>query len=235
MPRYYSTNSPADSEWARRHFEAIKRTDATGLPRYKGKIMRAPPRRGGAGITTVARRAAVSNNPALLYPRRGMDSRRRSYQYPSSHLPPQRSILVPRRGIKGFFKKVGRIAKKVAKPVHKVSHAISGLAHNFLGDIKDPRVQGALQALSSVDHVSGAIQHAGGRKALKEQAKDAATAQVGEALRRMATRQSNLRSELSGARDAAIARAKQTPDHLGSLVGYGKRKPRSRPRKYRKY
>lgn len=182
--------------------------------------------RRGNGIVTVARRAAVSNNPALLYPRRGRDTRRASCQFPSSHLPPQRSIMVPRRGVKGFFKKVGRVAKKIAKPVHKVTHTLSGIAKDLLKDVPDPRVQGALKALETVDAVSGGISSVGGRKELAKQAREQLMKKGGRAARRIATGKSTLRSELEQGRDDVAAAVQDNWTRARARTGYGRRRGR---------
>lgn len=161
----------------------------------------------GSGISTVARRSAVSNDPALLFPRRGKDTRRASHRFPSSHLPPQKGLLAPRRGIGSFFKKAGKkagkIAKKVAKPVHKATHAMSKLGESVLSDVKDPRVRGALQALKTVDSVSGGIAKAGGGKKMLKQAGKAAGRKALKAGKRVASGKSSIREEATNVKRAA--------------------------------
>lgn len=132
--------------------------------------------------------------------------------------------MVPRRGVKGFFKKVGKVAKKVAKPVHKVTHALSGIAKDMLKDVPDPRVQGALKALETADQVSGGISSAGGRKKLAKQAGAHLKKKGGRAARRVATGRSTLKSELEQGRDDVATAVQDNWTRARARTGYGRRR-----------
>lgn len=140
-------------------------------------------------IATVSRRASASNDPALLFPRRGKDTRTASLRHPSAvgkinkgHHARAFRGGVPRRGIGSFFKKIG---KGIGKATHSVLSKVPSSVKDFLEEEGGIAGTGMMRAIEGVDKVANSLSKGGLTKNDKQLAKAAAKS-AGKSLKRHA-------------------------------------------------